>query len=113
MPAINAMKTRVRIGACPLLCILQRRTFKEDIQAVEVRFGSFATETRGPREVRFPPDSDHIADVPACRKSADSVAKLPKCRGFNFPEIDQTSHNRERCSLQAIAEVACEFIADM
>src|SRR2546430_3795622 len=40
MPAINAMKTRVRIGPCPLLCILQRRTFKEDIQAVEVRFGS-------------------------------------------------------------------------
>jgi len=23
----------------------------------------------------------------------DSVAKLPKCRGINFPEIDQTSRN--------------------
>jgi hypothetical protein len=27
-------------------------------------------------------------------KRADSVAKLPKCRGINFPEIDQTNRNR-------------------
>jgi hypothetical protein len=25
---------------------------------------------------------------------SDSVAKLPKCRGINFPEIDQTGRNR-------------------
>jgi hypothetical protein len=25
---------------------------------------------------------------------ADSVAKLPKCRGINFPEMDQTNLHR-------------------
>ena len=44
------------------------------------------------------------------RLLADSVAKLPKCRGINFPEIDQTAI-AERCSLQAITEDVREFIA--
>jgi hypothetical protein len=34
------------------------------------RFGSFATETRCPRDVRFSPDSDHFADALTLRKSA-------------------------------------------
>ena len=42
---------------------------------------------------------------------ADSVAKLPKCRGINFSEIDQTAAIAERRSLQAITDVAREFIA--
>jgi hypothetical protein len=47
------------------------------------------------------PVSDHIADAPACRKSADTVAKLPKCHAINFPQIDQTSRNCRPMSLPA------------
>jgi hypothetical protein len=28
------------------------------------------------------------------RLLADSVAEVPKCRGINFPELDQTNRNR-------------------
>src|SRR3981189_2552462 len=45
----------------------QRRKRDEtpDLQlsAADVRIGSFATETRGPREVRFPPNSDRRTDI--------------------------------------------------
>jgi len=40
-----------------------------------------------------PMNGHHQAQTPR-PKSADSVAKLPKCRGIKFPEIDQTSRNR-------------------
>ncbi len=70
------MKTRVRIGPCPLLCILQRRTFKEDIQAVEVRFGSksdFATELA---DVGFTPKNGHSETIVTCPFRADFVAEV-------------------------------------
>jgi hypothetical protein len=49
-----------------------------------------------------------IRDVP-CLFLADSVAKVPKCRGTNFPQKDETSDNWR--SIQRATEVAYEFIA--
>jgi hypothetical protein len=45
-------------------------------------------------------------------RGADTVAKLPKWHAINFPQIDKRAANRRRMSLQAVTEVACEFIAD-
>jgi hypothetical protein len=56
-------------------------------------------------------ETDIAARMPDVRFRGESVAKLPKCRGINFPEMDQTSRNRRTTSLQAVTEVAREFIA--
>ena len=67
-------------------------------QRIEMRFRSTRESKAEKLEanglahyVRFFPDSDHIVDEPTRRKSADSVAKLPKCPPANFPQIDETS----------------------
>jgi Integrase core domain len=45
-------------------------------------------------------------------QSADTVAKLPKCHAIISRKLTKRAAIADRCSLQAIAEVACEFIAD-
>lgn len=45
---------------------------------MDVGFGSFATETRCPGYVRFS-DSDHIADAPTRRKSANGGHSQALC----------------------------------
>ena len=59
MPAIIAMKFRLRIGPCPCCVSLQRRTFKEDIQAVERPPRSKPEVPPSTRHVRCTPDSRH------------------------------------------------------
>src|SRR3984893_5924989 len=45
-------------------------------------------------------------------RAADDVAKLPKWHAINSPQMDKRAANRRPMSLQAVTEVACEFIAD-
>jgi hypothetical protein len=47
-----------------------------------------------------------------CRPLADSVAKLPKRRGTEFPLNDKTSGNRDRCSVKRATEVGSEFVTE-
>jgi hypothetical protein len=46
-------------------------------------------------DVRFGAQSGLKSDIARGPKSADSVAKLLKCRSINFAQIDQTSRNRQ------------------
>jgi hypothetical protein len=43
--------------------------------------------------------------------SAESVAKLPKCRATNFPRKDETSDDRRSMRFKPVAGIACEFDA--
>jgi hypothetical protein len=45
------------------------------------------------RAFRFALELGHCSMQSACLKCADTVAKLPKSRATNFPQIDQTSRN--------------------
>jgi hypothetical protein len=60
--------------------------------------GSFATETGNPSRVRSTPVSNRTTDNAGGPVRADTVAKLPKCRAINFPQMDQTSRNRRPMS---------------
>src|SRR4030081_2910877 len=53
----------------------------------------------------------HRQADPACPKSADFVAKVPKCRATNFPRKDEQAAIADRCSLKRAPQVACECVA--
>jgi hypothetical protein len=42
---------------------------------------------------------------------ADRVAKVPKCAATNFPPRTKQATIGDRCALNRVTEIACEFIA--
>src|SRR3979490_2156298 len=42
---------------------------------------------------------------------ADRVAKVPKCAATNFPPRTKQATIADRCALNRVTEIACEFIA--
>jgi hypothetical protein len=54
----------------------------------------------------------HLRYLSACLKGADFVAKPPKCLAIVSRKLTKRAAIAGRCRLQAVTEIACEFIAD-
>jgi hypothetical protein len=67
-----------------------KHRYPKDWPAIRARI----LKRAGNNDVRSTPTNGRRAARMARPCRADSVAKLPKCRAANFPQIDQTSRNR-------------------